>query len=77
MFYCPPRRERQYLTLGEQFNLIVTTYETFKNERRYFKNLPTWDCVILDEGHHIKNDQAQMAAALHQIRSLHRVILTG
>ncbi|XP_075232216.1 DNA excision repair protein ERCC-6-like [Lycorma delicatula] len=37
----------------------------------------TWHYVILDEGHKIRNPDAQVTLALKQLKTSHRIILTG
>lgn len=36
-----------------------------------------WDCVVLDEGHVIKNKSTQLNKAMHQLNSPFRLLLTG
>jgi TATA-binding protein-associated factor len=36
-----------------------------------------WDYVILDEGHIIKNPNTKMSKAVHELKSNHRLLLTG
>ncbi|KAJ3138787.1 hypothetical protein HK101_003706 [Irineochytrium annulatum] len=45
-------------------------------ERAWFQRL-CWSVVVLDEGHRIKNDKADLYNALFGIQSRHRFILTG
>lgn len=40
-------------------------------------NTVTWDYVILDEGHKIKDHSSKTSVALRKIPSKHRIILTG
>lgn len=37
----------------------------------------TWDCVVLDEGHIIKNTSTKMSQAMHQLPSPFRLLLSG
>ncbi|KAJ6520387.1 P-loop containing nucleoside triphosphate hydrolase protein [Mycena sanguinolenta] len=58
-------------------DLVLTTYETLSGQDfGWFKTGGRWTCVVLDEGHRIKNetDVASRAAALG---GLWRLILTG
>ena len=55
---------------------VITTYETIMNEQRWFRKT-TWDYVVLDEGHRIKDDNSKLARSLHILRAQHRLILTG
>eukprot|EP01033_Poteriospumella_lacustris_P004447 gene4447-3180_t len=36
-----------------------------------------WDCVVLDEGHIIKNTTTKMSQTMHQLRSPFRLLLSG
>lgn len=40
-------------------------------------DIVTWDYVILDEGHLVKNPNTQRAKALREIPSAHRVVISG
>ncbi|KNC80608.1 hypothetical protein SARC_07031 [Sphaeroforma arctica JP610] len=64
----------------EQFrrtgNVMITTYQGLKNDTQYL--LPIrWDYVILDEGHKIRNPDADITIACKQLRCVHRLILSG
>jgi chromodomain-helicase-DNA-binding protein 7 len=36
-----------------------------------------WQCLILDEGHRIKNTDSKLLSKLKELRSEHKLILTG
>ncbi|MCO5233775.1 MAG: DEAD/DEAH box helicase [Chitinophagales bacterium] len=36
-----------------------------------------WDAIVLDESHHIKNDNAQMSKAIHLLSGKHKIALSG
>ncbi|PAV73280.1 hypothetical protein WR25_14338 [Diploscapter pachys] len=57
-------------------SILVTSYTTFTVEK---KNLvkKDWHYVILDEGHKIRNPDAQATLALKDVRTPHRIILSG
>lgn len=40
-------------------------------------DLGSWDYVVLDEGHTIKNPKTKMSRAAQTLRSTHRLLLTG
>lgn len=76
---------------GER-SIFVTNYEQFtpvnvsKDKRKKKLVYPqvwqrckewTWDCIILDESHRIKNPKAQITVAIKQLPSIHRICLTG
>lgn len=61
-----------------RFDIVLTTYDAYKAEQGWFKySSRTWNYVVLDEGHSIKNSDTQLAHALQPIRAFHRLILTG
>ncbi|KAF2268714.1 hypothetical protein CC78DRAFT_612973 [Lojkania enalia] len=62
---------------GEPYKIIVTTYEVFQAETSWFKRSFIWRYVVLDEGHKIKNSVTQISAALRNVSSEYRLILTG
>ncbi|KHN76863.1 DNA excision repair protein ERCC-6, partial [Toxocara canis] len=55
---------------------LLTSYSTFTKKRKALSN-SNWHYVILDEGHKIRNPGAQMTMALKEVRTPHRLILTG
>ncbi|KAJ3209128.1 hypothetical protein HDU82_001372 [Entophlyctis luteolus] len=62
---------------AEAFDIYLTTYEQIVAEVHWFRVSRSWRCVVLDEGHRIKNDKANMSAAVFGIPSQFRFILTG
>ena len=58
--------------------VVVTTYDIIKskNSRTMFART-IWASVILDEGHRIKNEMADVSVACARLRSKFRLILTG
>ncbi|KAI9787239.1 MAG: hypothetical protein M1839_003477 [Geoglossum umbratile] len=58
-------------------DLLITTYETFQAEQKWFKRAFVWRYVVLDEGHKIKNDQSLISRALQGLGAEYRLILTG
>ncbi|RQM22496.1 hypothetical protein B5M09_000926 [Aphanomyces astaci] len=56
--------------------MIVTTYENLRSNAEFL--IPKeWDYVILDEGHKIRNPDAEITLVTKQLRTVHRIILTG
>eukprot|EP01083_Nonionella_stella_P117401 349841_1 len=75
------RALREVLTRG---GVCVTTYGMLVSNEKELStrpsrqdSSPTWDYVILDEGHRIKNPTTQVALASRAVPAAHRVILTG
>ena len=57
-------------------DVVVTTYETLRRHRDLL--LPhRWCYAILDEGHKIRNPDADITLVCKQLRTVHRIVLTG
>ncbi|RLN06101.1 hypothetical protein BBJ28_00004669 [Nothophytophthora sp. Chile5] len=56
--------------------VVITTYENVRQCQSLFLTRE-WDYVVLDEGHRIRNPDAETTLACKQLRTVHRVILTG
>ena len=56
-------------------DLVITTYALVKKHEwiRSFR----WECVILDEAQAIKNPGANQTRAIKELRSEHRIVMTG
>ena len=60
----------------EEGGVLITTYEGVRVYSELL--LPNaWDYVVLDEGHRIRNPDAQVTLAVKQFKTPHRIILTG
>ncbi len=57
-------------------DLVVTSYALLRRDLDRYR-ARTFDAVILDEAHHIKNPDSQVAQAACALRSRHRFVLTG
>ena len=68
-----PLREKE--TLGSHF-LILTSYAMLRLDTHLFLTT-TFDTVILDEAHLIKNDETKIAEAACRLKSGFRIALTG
>jgi superfamily II DNA or RNA helicase len=60
----------------ENYDLILTTYGTLRNDAVEFKDVQ-FDYCILDEGQMIKNASTQAAKATRLINAKHRLVLSG
>lgn len=59
-------------------HVLVTSYGTVNSDlRRHLVSPSNWPFVILDEGHKIRNPDAQVTLVCKQIPSHHRFILSG
>jgi SWI/SNF-related matrix-associated actin-dependent regulator of chromatin subfamily A member 5 len=62
---------------GGNYDLIVTTYETYLSEAGWFKRAFVWKYLVLDEGHKIKNHKSDISKALQGLKAEYRLLLTG
>lgn len=56
--------------------ILVTSYSTYNIEHKKLLNM-NWHYVILDEGHKIRNPNAKVTLTLKELRTPHRIILSG
>ncbi|CAL2049119.1 unnamed protein product [Caenorhabditis brenneri] len=56
--------------------VVLTTYNVFTKLHMSFVN-HLWQVVILDEGHHIRNENTQCSKAMRKLMTPQRFILTG
>jgi SNF2 family DNA or RNA helicase len=55
---------------------LITTYETMTSHIQWLRS-KAWRLVVLDEGHHIKNEHTMAAQAACSLTAYQRIILTG
>jgi len=61
----------------ERFNVILTTYEYIIKDKNVLSRI-SWQYIIVDEGHRMKNYRCKFALILgQQYQSAHRLLLTG
>ncbi|VDI10453.1 DNA excision repair protein ERCC-6 [Mytilus galloprovincialis] len=63
-------------TIIKENGVLVTSYSTLVIHQELIISY-NWHYVILDEGHKIRNPDAQATLAVKQIKSPHRIILSG
>ncbi|KAG6156941.1 hypothetical protein E4U46_006096 [Claviceps purpurea] len=56
--------------------IMITTYDTYKNNRSGI-NMVTWDAVVADECHRLKDSFSETTKALTEVNALCRIGLTG
>ena len=57
--------------------IVVTSYHILSNLTDSFATHGTWDYVILDEGHTIKNPHTKLSKSVHELSTNHKLLLTG
>ena len=65
--------------IAEEGGVLLTTYGLVKSSHKVL-NVDedfTWDYIILDEGHKIKNHTREIAKACRKINTTNRIILSG
>lgn len=76
----PPYRRQlasQVKTDKHKFNVVLTTYEYIMKDK-YSLNKITWQYIIVDEGHRMKNYKSKFTQTLGtQFNSVYRILLTG
>ncbi|KAF8642010.1 hypothetical protein AX16_009731 [Volvariella volvacea WC 439] len=62
-----------------KFHVLIATYEAVLNAKDFFvfKNQPRWEVLIVDEGQRLKNDSSLLFRKLNELKSAHRIIMTG
>ena len=59
------------------YDVMLTTYETFVSEQNWLKRTFIWRYVVLDEGHRIKNSESGLSKSLQNLKTEHKLLLTG
>jgi len=72
-------REREIAMIHEKGGVCLTTYGTVRTSSGVLGDSGhfTWDYIILDEGHLVKNPAAQVSQALRAVPARRKLILTG
>jgi DNA excision repair protein ERCC-6 len=60
----------------EEGHILVTTYSGLQSYADTLVDVD-WDCAILDEGHKIRNPDAGITFSCKELRTPHRIILSG
>ncbi|CAI0416517.1 unnamed protein product, partial [Linum tenue] len=59
-----------------KFDVLLTSYEMINLDTASLRPI-RWECMIVDEGHRLKNKDSKLFLSLKQYSSNHRVLLTG
>lgn len=58
------------------YDIVLTTYGIIRNDLDMFRQIEFW-YIILDESQLIKNPQSKLFRSVKQLRSKHKLVLTG
>lgn len=72
----PPAQRDRYKSQLASADVVITSYEICRNEVELLGKIQ-WNYCVLDEGHLIKNPAAKTTIAVKQLKSNHRLILSG
>lgn len=72
---APAERKAMRHRLGET-DIVITSYDVCRNDTDVLEK-HSWNYMVLDEGHLIKNPKAKITQAVKRFASNHRLILTG
>ncbi|ERN18793.1 DNA excision repair protein CSB [Amborella trichopoda] len=61
---------------GSESGLLLTTYEQLRILREKLLDIE-WGYAVLDEGHRIRNPNAEVTLVCKQLQTVHRIIMTG
>ena len=69
-------RARVLSSVARRGDVVLTTYQGLRMHRDVV--LPRrWGYVVLDEGHKIRNPDAEITLACKQLQTVHRLVLSG
>ncbi|HEY1046840.1 MAG TPA: DEAD/DEAH box helicase, partial [Bacteroidia bacterium] len=69
-------RARSIKELVGFYDIIISSYGTVRNDIDLFSNLK-FDTIVLDESQAIKNPSSQTAISVNQLKSAHKIAMTG
>ena len=68
--------EKDFLKTISQNDIIITSYSLIKRDNHLFK-ANEWHRIVIDEAQNIKNPKAEQTKVLLQLKSKHKIALTG
>ncbi len=71
-----PKRESKLATAMAEASILITSYAVFRRDAELYRELH-FDAVVIDEAQSIKNPDAAISKAVHQVSGTHRFALTG
>jgi SNF2 family DNA or RNA helicase len=58
------------------FEVCITSYEMCLMEKSHFKKI-SWQYIIIDEAHRIKNENSMLSQIVRAFNSKNRLLITG
>ena len=62
--------------LKDDFQVCITSYEICLIEKSAFKKM-SWQYIVIDEAHRIKNEHSKLSEVLREFSSKNRLLMTG
>lgn len=62
--------------ISGRLEVVITTYTTYRFHKSEL-NMVSWDCVVADECHQLKERKSQTTQAMNEVNALCRIGLTG
>lgn len=59
-----------------KFNVLLSTFDFVLRDKAKLSSI-SWNFLVMDEGHRIKNSNSALSVALKSYRPKHRLLLTG
>ncbi|KAL3138902.1 hypothetical protein ABBQ32_005724 [Trebouxia sp. C0010 RCD-2024] len=72
----PQKKELIRSIADSSAGILVTSYDQLRLQRDLLLNV-AWGYAILDEGHKIRNPDAEVTLAAKQLQTVHRIIMSG
>lgn len=76
MLNCQGDGRESMVRTAQAFDIVVTTYGLLSNEEQLLTSL-TWNTIVLDEAHTIKNPETKTSKAAMKLHADFRLLLTG
>jgi|AntRauTorckE5430_2_1112549.scaffolds.fasta_scaffold01206_2 TATA-binding protein-associated factor len=76
MHYTGTDRKMKWDKMLEECELVITSYPLLRSDAHILASIP-WLYCVLDEGHLLKNPKTLTAKSARQLRSHHKLILSG
>ncbi|CAE6425416.1 unnamed protein product [Rhizoctonia solani] len=63
----------------QMYHALVTTYETLAGVEfhQVFRKPGRWETVVVDEGQRLKSDSSLLFRKLNELKTIHRILMTG